>query len=131
MFMYFNYPNRYHFRQTILDKILACHNQNRWGRITFNDGTNVDAFLNTYDLFSGALVYLPMRRYTITCNGDSLDSVQKVQNCIGKAAILTLPNNLRLSFTIYGTDQYESIGGWLNINELLNMMSQVKEVTCL
>ncbi|WP_102349138.1 hypothetical protein [Bacillus sp. Marseille-P3661] len=126
------YPNRYFRRQNnVLDKILACHSQNRWGRITFQDGTNIVAFLSTYDFFRGGLVYVPMGTYTITCNGISLDSVQKVQNCIGKTAMLTLPNNLRLSFTIDGTDQYESIGGWLNMNELLNMMSLVTDVTCI
>lgn len=125
------YPYSYDYRQTIIDKILACHSQNRWIRLSFRDGTNMEAFLSTYDLIRGALVYVPMRRYTITCNGVSLDSVQIVQNCTGKAANLTLPNNIRLSFTIEGTDQYENIGGWLNINELLTMSGQVADVNCL
>lgn len=42
--MFFNYPNMYDIRQIILDKILACHSQNKWGRITFQDGTNIVAF---------------------------------------------------------------------------------------
>lgn len=124
------YPYRYEFRQSILDKILACHSQNRWIRLSFRDGTNVEAYLRSYDLFRGALIYVPLNNYQIICNGLPLVSVQSVQNCIGKTASLTLPNNMRLSFTIEGADQYGSIGGWLNLNELLSLSAQVLDVTC-
>lgn len=101
------------------------------GKDNFSRWNKYCGLLSTYDLFRGALVYVPMGRYTITCNGVLIDSVQKVQNCIDNTAILMLPNNQRLSFTIQGVDQYKNIGGWLNFNELQNMMSQVKDVTCI
>jgi hypothetical protein len=124
------YPHNKTIRQSILDKIFACHSQNRWIRLSFLDGTNVEAFLSTYDLFKGALVYVPMGKYQIICNGVSLVSAQNIQICVGKTATLTLPNTMKLSFIIEGVDQYESIGGWLNLNELLTMSAQVADVTC-
>ncbi|MCM2532159.1 hypothetical protein NDK43_06825 [Neobacillus pocheonensis] len=118
-------------RQSILDKILACNSQRRWIRLSFHDGTSVEAFLSAYDLFRGALVYVPKNKYQIICNGLSLYSVQNVQNCIGKTATLTFPNNIKLSFKIEGVDQYGSIGGWINLNDLLSMSALVKDVNCI
>lgn len=135
--MYSNYPYRPFYpysndiRQNIFNKILACYNQKRWIRLTFHDGTNVEGFIRTYDLSRGVLVYLPLGKYQIVCNGISVASIENVQNCIGKTATLTLPNNRRLTFTIEGVDQNGNIGGWLNINELLTMSAQVTDANCI
>ncbi|WP_223595667.1 hypothetical protein [Neobacillus bataviensis] len=135
--MYPNYPYQpfypyYHdYRQGLFQKILACYQQKRWIRLSFRDGTTVEGFIKTYDLLRGVLIYIPMQRYTISCEGVKVDSLQKAQNCIGKRSTLTLPNNINLSFSIEGVDQNQNIGGWVNINELMAVSGQVMDANCI
>ncbi|MBT2655888.1 hypothetical protein J7E81_11700 [Bacillus sp. ISL-18] len=125
------YPYYYDYRQGLFQKILACYQQKRWIRLTFRDGTTVEGFIRTYDLARGVLIYVPMQSYLISCEGVRVDSLQKVQNCIGKRATLTLPNHISLSFTIEDVDQSQNIGGWVNINELMSVSGQVVNANCI
>ncbi|MEH7334509.1 hypothetical protein V7161_17830 [Neobacillus drentensis] len=125
------YPYYYDYRQGLFQKILACYQQNRWIRLSFRDGTTVEGFIKTYDLLKGVLIYLPLQRYTISCEGVKVDSLQKAQSCIGKRSTLTLPNNISLTFSIEGIDQNQNIGGWVNINELMAVSGQVMDANCI
>lgn len=125
------YPISNDYRQGLFQKILACYQQKRWIRLSFRDGTTVEGFIRTYDPLRGVLIYIPMQRYTISCEGVRVDSLQKAQNCIGKRSTLTLPNNIILTFSIEGVDQNQNIGGWVNINELMAVSGQVIEANCI
>lgn len=125
------YPYYYDYRQGLFQKILACYQQKRWIRLTLRDGTTVEGFIKTYDPLRGVLIYVPMQRYTISCEGVRVDSLQKAQNCIGKRSTLTLPNRISLTFTIEGVDQNQNIGGWVAINELMAVSGQVIEANCI
>ena len=125
------YPYYSDYRQGLFQKILACYQKKRWIRLSFRDGTTVEGFIRTYDPFKGVLIYIPMQRYTISCEGVRVDSLQKVQNCIGKRSTLTLPNSISLTFSIEGVDQNQNIGGWVNINELMSVSGQIIEANCI
>ena len=125
------YPYYYDYRQGLFQKILACYQQKRWIRLSFRDGTTVEGFIRTYDPLRGVLFSVPMQRYTISCEGVRVDSLQKAQNCIGKRSTLTLPNHISLSFTIEGVDQSQNIGGWVSINELMAVSEQVVDANCI
>ena len=125
------YPYYYDYRQGLFQKILACYQQKRWIRLSFRDGTTVEGFIKTYDPLRGVLIYLPIQRYVISCEGVRVDSLQKAQNCIGKKSTLTLSNNIRLTFTIEGVDQSQNIGGWVQINELMSVSGQVVDANCI
>jgi len=125
------YPHYYDYRQGLFQKILACYQQKRWIRLSFRDGTTVEGFIRTYDLLRGVLIYVPIQRYSISCEGVRVDSLQKAQNCVGKRSTLTLPNHISLSFTIDGVDQSQNIGGWVSINELMSVSGQVADANCI
>jgi hypothetical protein len=125
------YPHYYDYRQGLFQKILACYQQKRWIRLSFRDGATAEGFIRTYDPLRGVLIYVPMQRYTISCEGVRVDSLQKAQNCIGKRSTLSLSNNISLSFTIEGVDQSQNIGGWVNINELMSVSGQVVDANCI
>lgn len=133
------YPNNpfqpfypyYDYRQGLFQKIFACYQQKRWIRLSFRDGTTAEGFIKTYDLSRGVLIYVPMQRYTISCEGGRVDSLQKAQTCIGKRSTLSLSNSIRLTFTIQDVDQSQNIGGWVNINELMAVSGQVVDASCI
>ena len=125
------YPHYYDYRQGLFQKILACYQQKRWIRLSFRDGTTVEGLIRTYDPLRGVLIYIPMQKYMISCQGVRVDSLQKAQECIGKNSTLTLPNHISLSFTIEGVDQSQNIGGWVQINELMSVSGQVVDATCI
>ena|GEM_PF-5042417 len=135
--MYPNYPHQpiypyfYDYRQGLFQKILVCYQQKRWIRLSFRDGTTAEGLIRTYDPFRGVLIYVPMQRYTISCEGVRVDSLQKAQNCIGKKSTLSLSNNIRLTFTIEGVDQSQNIGGWVNLNEVMSVSGQVVDANCI
>jgi len=125
------YPYFYDYRQGLFQKILVCYQQKRWIRLSFRDGTTAEGLIRTYDPFRGVLIYVPMQRYTISCEGVRVDSLQKAQNCIGKKSTLSLSNNIRLTFTIEGVDQSQNIGGWVNLNEVMSVSGQVVDANCI
>ena len=125
------YPYYYDYRQGLVQKILACYQQKRWIRLSFRDGTTVEGFIRTHDPIRGVLIYVPIQRYSISCDGVRVDSLQKAQKCIGKRSTLSLPNNISLSFTIEGVDQSQNIGGWVSINELMSVSGQVVDANCI
>jgi hypothetical protein len=125
------YPYYYDYRQGLFQKILACYQQKRWIRLSFRDGTTAEGLIRTFDPLRGVLIYVPMQRHTISCEGVRVDSLQEAQNCIGKKSTLTLSSNIRLTFTIEGVDQSQNIGGWVSINELMSVSGQVIDANCI
>jgi len=125
------YPTYYDYRQGLFQKILACYQQKRWIRLTFRDGTTAEGFIKTYDPFRGVLIYVPMLKVSVSCEGVRVDSLQKAQNCMGKSSTLSLSNHISLTFTIEGVDQSQNIGGWVSMNDLMSVSGQVVDANCI
>lgn len=109
-------------------EIMKC--LNKWATINFTDGTKVQAYLTSLDLFGSTAGYLTRGSYrSVTCQGAPIMTAQQAQGCMNRMVQVTLPNGVNLTMTMtYFDDKY--IGGTFQTSQLIALSNQISAIQC-
>lgn len=123
--MYY-YSPRYGQRPGIMDA-MGC--LNKWVKIQFNDGTVLQAYLNSLD-FSYVGGFIPRNSYkSLTCQGTLIQNEQQASTCLNQWVQIELPNGVNLSMYMTSFDN-QYVGGSMQTSELLGLSDQITGIEC-
>ncbi|MDP5273859.1 hypothetical protein [Chengkuizengella axinellae] len=109
-------------------EILSC--MNNWIRISLKDGTNITAYLSSFNMKQVGGFVSHHTYQTITCKGKVITNIEEAKSCINQWVDITLPNGISLSFYLTSYDE-NYVGGQLKTSELLPLFNKVENIVCL